>query len=233
MSLRNAHFIPVFIALLAAPACREAKIASYRIPKEAAPAAATAANTAPAGDPHAGLGIPPVNSSVPAAPAAPASGSSVPASSDMASTPVPTASGADLVWTAPTTWQSRPASAMRKATYIIPGPAAGEQAELAVTAFPGDVGGLLANVNRWRSQLQLPPLDTNSLPNELKHLDINGLHIDVVEIVGPESPERKRVLGAIVPVNGATWFFKLTGPEALVASKKADFLGFIQTLKTR
>ena len=122
---------------------------------------------------------------------------------------------------------------MRKATFIISGPTAGEQAELAVTAFPGDVGGLLANVNRWRSQLQLPPLDANSLQRELTHLNINGLHIDVVEIVGPEAPERKRVLGAIVPVNGSTWFFKLTGPEALVASKKADYLGFIQTLKPR
>jgi hypothetical protein len=122
---------------------------------------------------------------------------------------------------------------MRKATFIIPGATPGEQAELAVTAFPGDVGGNLANVNRWRGQLQLPPIEAAALPAALTHIDINTLHVDLVELIGPESAQRKRVIGAIVPHNGATWFFKLTGPDALVAAQKADFLGFLQTIKTR
>jgi len=228
MSSRLLRFIPVCVVLLTASACREAKIVTYKIPKEAPPAAAAAA--APADDPHAGLGIPPVNSS--AAPAPAAGPATPPVGTDMASTAVPTASGADLSWTAPATWQSRPASAMRKATFIIPGASAGEQAELAVTAFPGDVGGLLANVNRWRGQLQLAPVDAASLHSNLTHLDINNLHVELVELVGPEAPERKRVLGAIVPVKGSTWFFKLTGPDAFVASQKNEFIGFINTLKT-
>ena len=95
----------------------------------------------------------------------------------MAATPVPTAGGGDLVWTAPASWQSRPASAMRKATFIIPGASAAEQAELAVTAFPGDVGGNLANVNRWRGQIQLPPIDAAALPAALTHLDIGNLRV--------------------------------------------------------
>jgi hypothetical protein len=226
MSTRLLHFIPVCVVLLTAPACREAKIVTYKIPKEAGPPAAAPASTAPANDPHAGLGIPPVNASAAPAPAA------APGGTDMASTPVPTASGADLSWTAPADWQSRPASAMRKATFIIPGASAGEQAELAVTAFPGDVGGLLANVNRWRGQLQLAPVDAAALHSTLTHLDINTLHVELVELVGPESPERKRVLGAIVPVKGSTWFFKLSGPDAFVAAKKTEFIGFLQTLKT-
>jgi hypothetical protein len=229
MSSRLLHFIPVCVVLLTTSACREAKIVTYKTPKEAGPPAA-AATPAPADDPHAGLGIPPVNSS--AAPA-PASGpTAAPAGTDMASTAVPTASGADLSWTAPAAWQTRPASAMRKATFILTGASASEQAELAVTAFPGDVGGLLANVNRWRGQLQLPPVDAAALHSTLTHLDINTLHVELVELVGPEAPERKRVLGAIVPVKGSTWFFKLTGPDAFVAAKKADFLGFLQTIKT-
>jgi hypothetical protein len=218
------------VVLLTAPACREAKIVTYKIPKEAGPpAAAPAASTAPANDPHAGLGIPPVNAS--AAPAPGSGAATAPGGTDMASTAVPTASGADLSWTAPAAWQTRPASAMRKATFIIPGASADEQAELAVTAFPGDVGGLLANVNRWRGQLQLAPVDAAALHSTLTHLDINTLHVELVELVGPEAPERKRVLGAIVPVKGSTWFFKLTGPDAFVAAKKTDFIGFLQTLK--
>jgi hypothetical protein len=121
---------------------------------------------------------------------------------------------------------------MRKATFIIPN-AAGEQAELAVTAFPGDVGGNLANVNRWRQQLQLPPIGAGELGGALTHVHAGDLHIDIAELLGPPSAEgkRQRVLGAIVPFNGATWFFKLTGPDALVAAEKAAFLSFIQSIQ--
>jgi hypothetical protein len=152
------------------------------------------------------------------------------AAPDMAATPVTTASGDNLVWTAPATWESRPASAMRKATYVIPGEA-GTSAELAITAFPGDVGGTLANVNRWRGQLALPPIDDAALPAALTHVDFNGLHADVLELSAPDGA--KRVLGAIVPVDGVTWFFKLTGPDSLVLREKPAFIDFLKTVKTR
>lgn len=219
MSSRRLLLFPAFAALLAASGCRDGKIVTYRVPKEEPPAAAAPA----AANPHAGLDIP-----APGSPPAPAS------SPNMASTPVPTATGGDLTWTAPAHWQSRPPSAMRKATFILPGAAAGEQAELAVTAFPGDVGGNLANVNRWRTQLQLPPIAAAELGSALVHLDAGSLHIDLAELLGPapaDGKPRQRVIGAIVPFNGATWFFKLTGPDALVAAKKAEFLAFLQTLQ--
>ncbi len=215
-----------FTALLLASGCRDDKITTYRVPKESPPPAATAPAQA---DPHAGLGIPPVGAS--SAPVA--TPASTPADM-MASTPVPTATGGDLTWTAPAGWQSRPPSAMRKATFIIPGATAGEQAELAVTAFPGNVGGNLANLNRWRQQLQLAPISTAELESALVHVHAGDLHIDVAELLGPApsaggSPQR--VLGAIVPFNGATWFFKLTGPDALVAREKAAFMAFVQTIR--
>jgi hypothetical protein len=217
---------PLLILTLAIPfvafGCRDDKITSYRVPKDSPPPPAVA----PA-DPHAGLDIPPVNANATPVP--------VPAPpSDMASTPVPTATGGNLTWTAPDSWQSRPASAMRKATFIIPGATAGEQAELAITAFPGNVGGNLANLNRWRQQLQLAPISAGELGSALVHLHAGDLHIDVAELLGPapaDGKPRQRVLGAIVPFNGATWFFKLTGPDALVAREKAAFMAFVQTIR--
>lgn len=212
--------------LLLSAGCRDAKISSYRVPKEAAPAAAVNAPSAdPAADPHAGLGIPPVNGAAMPAASAPV---------DMASTPVPTASGNALAWTAPAHWQSRPASAMRKATFIIPGDSEGQQAELAVTAFPGNVGGNLANINRWRQQLQLSPITDAELGSALNHVHVGDLHIDIAELLGPapaDGKPRQRVLGAIVPFNGATWFFKLTGPDALVTRETSAFLAFVQSIQ--
>lgn len=183
-------------------ACRKPEVTAYRVPKEKEPEMAAAPATAPA----AGA----------AAPAAPA----------MASTAVPTSQGAGLAWTAPTHWKSIPASAMRKATYKIAGDG-GTEAELSITAFPGDVGGELMNLNRWRGQLQLPPVAEAEFATAVTRREHNGLKFGLVDLAGSS----QRLLGAWVPFAGSTWFFKLTGPDALLAKEKANFETFIASVK--
>jgi hypothetical protein len=148
----------------------------------------------------------------------------------MASTAVPTATGAALTWTAPSHWKSKSASAMRKGSYTVPGKD-GTEADLSITAFPGDVGGNVANVNRWRGQLELPPLPEAELGSVMQHVDIGDLHVDVVEFANTQSAKPQRMIGAIVPFGGSTWFFKLTGPDALVAGERDAFLSFLRTIK--
>ncbi len=197
---------PLLLALpLLLVACSDSKVASYRIPKEPD---APVAEAAPASTPPA----------------------SQPATGGMAGTTVAKADGPGLTWTAPERWQSKAASAMRKATYVVPG-AAGESAELAITAFPGDVGGELANVNRWRGQMELAPIAEAELPGALTRIEANGLHIAVVDLLSSQAGAASRMIGAMVPNAGATWFFKLTGPDALVAQEKPAFLAFLQSLK--
>ena len=41
----------------------------------------------------------------------------------------------------------------------------------------------------------------------------------------------QRVLGAIVPHNGSTWFFKITGPDPVVSAERDAFNTFLQTLR--
>jgi hypothetical protein len=112
---------------------------------------------------------------------------------------------------------------MRKGSYSVSGPEGA--ADLSITAFPGDVGGDLANVNRWRGQLQLPPVP--DLTGALQPLEANGFRILVFDGANGGT----RMLGAIVPRAGETWFFKLTGPDALVAREKPAFLDFLKTVK--
>ena len=85
--------------------------------------------------------------------------------------------------------------------------------------------GNLANVNRWRGQLQLPPVA--DLTDAVQPLAANGLNLLVFDAANGGS----RILGAIVPRPGETWFFKLTGPDALVAREKPAFLDFLRTVK--
>jgi len=196
-----------FVAMALLTGCRDARVASYRVAKETP-------------EP-----LPPVLTG-----AVPASTKGAAPSGDMASTAVPTAGGAALTWKAPAHWKTKAASAMRKGSYAIVG-ADGSEADLSITAFPGDVGGNLANVNRWRGQLELQPLTEGDLGSVMQHIHVADLHVDVVEFANPQGSKPQRMIGAIVPFGGSTWFFKLTGPDALVAQERQAFMSFLQTIK--
>lgn len=200
-------FPPSALALVLALAtgCQKEGITTYRIPKEPPPGSKAAASAAPA------------------APASPPS-----AGGDMANTAVATASGAPLVWIAPKAWTAKPTGPMRKASYSVKGDEG--EADFAITAFPGDVGGDLANLNRWRGQLSLPALNQSDFAAATEHVDHNGLHMTVVDIQGT-GDKPQRILGAMIPHGGATWFFKLTGPAPLVAREKPAFTAFLATIK--
>src|SRR5688572_3030443 len=62
-----------------------------------------------------------------------------------------------ISWELPEGWKldDKPAP-MRFATILIP--AEPKPLQLTVSKFPGDVGGTLANINRWRGQIALPPV---------------------------------------------------------------------------
>ncbi len=206
------------LLLLLANGCRDREVTAYRVPKEkeAPPPMAAAA-------PSGGLPAdhPPVGGAAPGAPAG--------APATMANTAVPTASGAGLSWTAPASWTPKAASAMRRGSFAVKRD--GGEADLSITAFPGDTGGLHPNLNRWRSQVGLPAASPTELDAALQHLDGQGLHFDVIELVGTANGAPSRMLGAITTHGGNSWFFKLLGPDALVAAEKPAFLAFLQTVK--
>lgn len=215
MHRHTARLVLLTLPLLIA-ACRDNKVDAYRVPKEkdfTMPGAATAA--VPSSTPASTPGMPPA-----AASAAPGG---------MAATPVAVAAGANLTWTAPATWQAKAGSAMRKGTYTITGDA-GATAELAITAFPGAVGGEFANVNRWRGQLSLTPIGEGEVNSAVTRLTVNGLTISYVDLVSTDAAPQ-RMLGAMVPFEGSVWFFKLLGPDAVVAKEKAAFVEFLKTVK--
>jgi len=191
--------------------CKDRTIISYRAPKDAPVAAQPAA---PAADTNK---LPPGHPPIGAA-AAPGA--------DMAGTTVPTAGDASgLTWTAPAAWTAKPLGAMRKGSYAIKRD--GGETDLSITAFPGATGGLEANLNRWRGQVGLPALPPAEVTAATERYEANGLPVIVCDYAGGGN----RIVGAIVPFGGNSWFFKLTGPDALVAAEKPAFLEFLKTVK--
>ncbi len=195
----------------------------------AAPANATSTSTpsGPLPEGHPPIDGSPSVSTPPAQPAPAASGPMTMANSTLPASAV--SSGTALTWSAPSSWTEKPLGPIRKGSFAI------SDADLSITAFPGDVGGLLANLNRWRGELQLEPITTADLPTATVTVPSAdpALKFLVVDMAGTPGGSATRTLGAILPVGSDTYFFKLKGPAATVAAAKNDFLAFLATVKNR
>ena len=157
------------------------------------------------------------------APAAPAGAAPAPA-------PAPAAAAAagdgSLTWTVPDGWVLGPVAPGRYATFMVAG-AEGAKAELAISHFPGDVGGDLANVNRWRDQIGMEPIDAAALAPLVSKLTAGAKTLSVVDLTGPKT----RLTTGWTRHGADTWFFKLSGPDGLVGAEKAKFTAFLESVR--
>lgn len=143
----------------------------------------------------------------------------------------PAAAAPALTWTAPAEWTEQPAGGFRRGSFTLPG-AEGADADFSIIAFPGDAGGLVENLNRWRGQIGLPAFTEEEAQAALEHVDgAAGLHFHVVDFTGTVSGAPVRILGAVLPYGNESWFFKVMGPEPTVAAARPAFLQFLQTVK--
>jgi hypothetical protein len=135
-------------------------------------------------------------------------------------------------WDVPKGWQEQAPSSMRLATFQVTG-SNGANADVSVIKLGGMAGGMLANVNRWRSQLGLQPLDEAEVQKLVSTHEANGNKVTIVDLNGRsvESGQPARLLAAIVPRPGATWFYKMLGNDELVAQQKAAFIKFVDSAR--
>ena len=160
--------------------------------------------------------------SAPEAPA-PASAPAVSGGSERAS-----GGGADGLpnWQVPSGWKAAGPKPMRLASFDIPD-AAGN-GDVSISKLSGNGGGLLANVNRWRGQVGLAPLEAGALAANSKTVATAGGDSGTwVELVGTE----KTILGAIVARGEVSWFFKLTAPAAVAAQNRDAFEQFVRSIR--
>lgn len=132
-----------------------------------------------------------------------------------------------LTWQIPAGWTVAPATnSMRYATFNVIA-ADGAKGEMTVTHFPGDVGGDLENVNRWRQQVALAPVDPAGLASLVSKLTAGPKTLSLIDITGPQT----RLAAGWTRHGADTWFFKFTGPDALVAAEKAKFTAFLESVR--
>lgn len=99
-------------------------------------------------------------------------------------------------------------------------------ADISVIRLPGG-GDVLPNINRWRGQVKLQPLEEDELNATLEEVDVSGFPGKLSLLEGPE----ESILAAIIEQNGVKWFFKMQGPTAAVKAEEKHFREFIASVK--
>jgi hypothetical protein len=132
-------------------------------------------------------------------------------------------SAAPVHWTTPAGWQELAPTSIRLGNFAISGKGQGK-AEVGIFSFPGSVGTELDNVNRWRRELQLPPVEAEQIAAE--PVTIDSLNGRLYDILGASSS----TVVASLPRQGATWFFKMRGDKETVANAKPAFLEFLKSI---
>lgn len=138
----------------------------------------------------------------------------------------------EITWEKPGHWQVDDvnSSSVVWAAFKIDGP--GGQARVTVTALVGDGGGALANLNRWRQQVGLSPVSRIE-DQPATHLDVAGKPATLFDLAAPGkgSAGGARILVAVLPRPGRSWFIKLTGPDHVVEDQKQVLTRFVESIQ--
>jgi hypothetical protein len=135
-------------------------------------------------------------------------------------------------WQVPAGWQEVSGGQFLVAKFMLTGDSSATGA-VNVSSSPGEGGGLVGNVNRWRGQLGLAPLSEAEVNKSVTPIDVQGGKASLVDMSGTDARtgQPTRLVGVIVPQSGQTWFYKLMGDAKVVESQKDAFTKFVQGVK--
>ena len=102
-----------------------------------------------------------------------------------------------------------------------------DKIDISIVSFLGEGGSDADNVNRWRQQLQLPPMSPAAIATQVAPLKADETSFATIDIAGASA----RTLAAWTRRDGRVWFFKATGPNAAVEKEKANFAKFIESIR--
>jgi hypothetical protein len=119
---------------------------------------------------------------------------------------------------------------MRKAAFVVQD--GGRKVEITAIDLTANSGTLLANVNRWRGQIQLPEITQAELDKSVSRIQVADAEGSYVELMGPEKADARQAVLAVVAVRGEqAWFFKLWGDADLALREKSRFEQFVKSVR--
>ena len=143
-------------------------------------------------------------------------------------------------WTTPAGWVVVQPTGAAKGIRLLDlrfGP--NQEGQCFLSFLPGGGGGVEPNVNRWRTQMGLPPYtpeEFTALPKkplfgrEATFVSFDG---DFTDVGQSESVKGYRMLGAVHADEKFMIFVKMVGPKALVVENEAAFDEFCRSLQPK
>jgi len=189
-------------------------------------------------------GLPAGHPPIDATPSTPAS---LPAGHPPIDSPPPSASAPSANDAAPNdapkftlapSWKSVPAQGMSKAEFVVSdGP---QETRVKIFDFPANAGPMIAdplvNINRWRAEIGLSPLEKEGLASATQSIEIDGQKATYAPMIPDaakqeESKSKEATLAAIVKTGNQVWFIKMRGERELVKKHQDEFKAFLKSLK--
>lgn len=139
-----------------------------------------------------------------------------------------------FTWTTPEGWEELPAKQFRPVNLR---PAGDSKAECYVSSLGGTGGGLAENVNRWRNQMGLEPIDEAAVAALPKKplLGAEAVYVDLDGTFGGMNGDTQnadfKMVGLILAKSTDSVFVKFTGPKALVEQELPKFEQFCASLQ--
>ena len=131
-------------------------------------------------------------------------------------------------WTPPSNWISSKGSSMRIGSFDVP--YSNGKGDLSVIKLGGIAGGLAANINRWRGQLNL---DSHSQDEIQKYIQNGKSQLGQFQwftIINPENKETA-FLASIFQTETHTIFVKLSATTDGISQLESQFLDFCKSFK--
>ncbi|MEO0477389.1 MAG: hypothetical protein AAF085_15690 [Planctomycetota bacterium] len=139
-----------------------------------------------------------------------------------------------LSYVLPEGWTVGPERQMRLLTLLPPD---AEGADLAISKWPGDVGGFASNVQRWVRQAGLPPIPglMTAAASDFEKFTIDGTTATWIPLMNEDT--NAAILAVWVPIGAEpedpdqTWTFKLTCKADQIQSLAPAVRAFCKSIK--
>ena len=138
--------------------------------------------------------------------------------------PIPRVASAGISWQIPSSWEEKPAGGMRKGSFSARG-----GVDISAIFLEGNVGGDLANVNRWRQQINLSPWSANDFSEAVVNVRTELGEGQLVDFATGEF-SGDRIVAVLVPYKHGIWFFKMTGDYRSVEAQTDAFQEYLHSI---
>ena len=136
----------------------------------------------------------------------------------------------NFIWSVPKHWIPKDKGSLRLASYQIP--VLDYFADLSVTKFGGDAGGVQANVNRWRKQLGLNPETLEEIQSKSIYGTSSIGKYTIYKLINNENPNLA-FLCMILPLNNSVVFVKLSSTVDALEILEKEFNAFCTSFRKR